>query len=305
MPREMYGPDHAFLERSEILSFEEIARLAAIFRDLGVRKIRLTGGEPTIRRDLHRLVALLAPMRDVDLTLTTNGSLLEAQAAPLARAGLRRVSVSLDALDDAVFGKMNDVGFPVARVLAGIAAAEAAGLQPVKINCVVKRSVNLGAVLPLARRFRGTGNILRFIEFMDVGTTNGWRTDEVVPSRDLVRLISAEWPIEPVEPNYPGEVAERWRYRDGAGEIGFISSVTQPFCRGCHRARLSADGRLFACLFAATGTDLRGPLRAAASDAQLRERIESAWRVRGDRYSEIRSAGTAGLPKVEMSYIGG
>ncbi|MBI2921630.1 MAG: GTP 3',8-cyclase MoaA [Planctomycetes bacterium] len=305
MPKEVFGPGHPFLERSRLLAFEEIARLARIFRSLGVEKIRLTGGEPTLRRDLDRLVVLLAQIPGLDLTLTTNGSLLEQFARPLADAGLHRVSVSLDSLDDATFGKMNDVGFPVARVLAGIGAAAAAGLKPVKVNGVIKRSVNLGSVLPLARHFRGSGHILRFIEFMDVGTTNGWRMDEVVPSRELVALIGAEWPIEPVEPNYPGEVAERWRYKDGAGEIGFISSVTQAFCRNCSRARLSAEGRLFTCLFAVRGTDLRALLRGDASDDRIRETIAAEWRARDDRYSEIRKSETAALPKIEMSYIGG
>ncbi len=305
MPRAVFGPDYAFLDRKELLTFEELARVVRIFRDIGVEKVRLTGGEPTLRRDLHKLVRLLAPIPGLDLTLTTNGSTLVDLAPGFAEAGLKRVTVSLDSLDDAVFAKLNDVAFPVARVLDGIEAAAAAGFKPVKVNCVVKRSVNLGGVLDLARHFRGSGHILRFIEFMDVGTTNGWRMDEVVPSRELIATIGAEWQIEPLDPNYPGEVAGRWRFRDGAGEIGFISSVTQAFCRGCNRARLSADGRLFTCLFAVQGTDVRGPLRSGASDAQLADTIASAWRVRGDRYSELRSADTAGLPKVEMSFIGG
>ena len=305
MPKEVFGPDFAFLDRKELLTFEEIARLAGIFRGLGVEKVRLTGGEPTLRRDLDRLVGMLAGIPALDLTLTTNGSTLETLAPALAAAGLRRITVSLDSLDDVVFAKLNDVKFPVERVLGGIEAATRAGLKPVKINCVVKRSINLGGVLALAGKFRGTGHILRFIEFMDVGTTNGWRLDEVVPSRELIATIGAAWPIEPLDPNYPGEVAERWRFRDGAGEIGFISSVTQAFCRGCNRARLSADGRLFTCLFSVKGTDLRMPLRAGATDVELRETIAAAWRVRDDRYSEIRTEGTAGLARVEMSYIGG
>ncbi|KAF0240747.1 MAG: hypothetical protein FD180_4785 [Planctomycetota bacterium] len=305
MPRAVFGPDYAFLDRKELLTFEEIARVTRTFRALGVEKVRLTGGEPTLRRELDKLMALLAPIPGLDLTLTTNGSTLEGLAAGFATAGLKRVTVSLDSLDDAVFAKLNDVAFPVARVLAGIDAAAAAGLRPVKVNCVVKRSVNLAGVLDLARHFRGSGHILRFIEFMDVGTTNGWRMDEVVPSRELSATIGAAWPIEPVEANYPGEVAERWRYRDGAGEIGFISSVTQAFCRGCNRARLSADGRLFTCLFGVHGTDLRGPIRDGASDSELAATIASAWQTRTDRYSELRSAETVGLPKVEMSFIGG
>ncbi|MCE9584757.1 MAG: GTP 3',8-cyclase MoaA [Planctomycetes bacterium] len=305
MPKEVFGANYAFMERSELLSFEEITRLARIFRGLGVEKVRLTGGEPTLRRDLDILVRMLAEIPGLDLTLTTNGSTLESQAAPLAAAGLKRITVSLDSLDDEVFGKMNDVEFKVARVLAGIEAASAAGLRPVKLNCVVKRSVNLGGVLDLAAHFRGTGHVMRFIEFMDVGNTNGWRMDEVVPSRELIAKIGAAWPIEPVDANYPGEVAERWRFKDGAGEIGFISSVTQAFCRTCNRARLSANGRLFTCLFGVHGTDLRGPARAGVSDAQLAEVVSNAWRARDDRYSELRTAQTAGLPKIEMSFIGG
>jgi GTP 3',8-cyclase len=305
MPRAVFGPDYAFLDRKELLTFEEITRLVRIFRGLGVEKVRLTGGEPTLRRELPKLVGMLSPIQGLDLTLTTNGSTLRDLAAGFAAAGLKRVTVSLDSLDDSVFAKLNDVAFPVARVLDGIDAAVAAGLTPLKVNCVVKRSINLGGVLDLARRFRGTGHILRFIEFMDVGTTNGWRMDEVVPSRELIAMIGAAWPLEPLDPNYPGEVAGRWRFLDGAGEIGFISSVTQAFCRGCNRARLSADGRLFTCLFGVHGTDLRGPLRQGATDEQLAATIVSAWQARGDRYSELRSAETAGLPRVEMSFIGG
>ncbi len=305
MPREVFGPDYAFMERAELLTFEEITRLARLFRALGIEKIRLTGGEPTLRRELDKLVRMLAEIPGLDLTLTTNGSTLETLAQPLAAAGLKRVTVSLDSLDDAVFAKMNDANFPVARVLAGIAAASAAGLKPVKVNCVVNRRVNMGSVLDLARHFRGTGHVMRFIEFMDVGTSNGWRLDDVVPSRELIELVGREWPIEPVGASYPGEVAARWRYLDGAGEVGFISSVTQPFCRSCNRARLSADGRLFTCLFGVQGHDLRGPLRAGASETQLSEAIAQAWRQREDRYSELRSSETAGLPKIEMSFIGG
>ncbi len=305
MPKSVFGADHAFLPKTELLTFEEIARLAGLFRALGVEKIRLTGGEPTLRKDLDVLVRMLAGIPDLDLTLTTNGSTLDALARPLAAAGLRRVTVSLDSLDDAVFGKMNDVSFPVARVLAGIDGAGAAGLTPLKINCVVRRSVNLDSVIPLAERFRGSPHVLRFIEFMDVGTTNGWRLDDVVPAGELAAMIGARWPIEPAERHYPGEVAERWRYRDGRGEIGFISSVTRAFCGACTRARLSADGRLYLCLFGVRGIDLRAPLRSGASDADLTALISTAWRARDDRYSELRGAATEGLPRVEMSFIGG
>jgi cyclic pyranopterin phosphate synthase len=276
-----------------------------VFVAHGVKKIRLTGGEPLVRRELEKLIAMLATIDGLDLTLTTNGSLLPQKAHALAEAGLKRVTVSLDSLDDAVFQAMNDVGFPVERVLAGIEAAAAAGLTPVKVNMVVKRGVNDGSILEMARFFRGTGHVLRFIEYMDVGHTNGWRLDEVVPAAEIVRTIDAEFPLEPVEPNYRGEVAERWRYKDGSGEIGVIASVTQPFCGGCTRARLSAQGELYTCLFAVRGHDLRALLRGGASDKELLEAIGRIWGRRTDRYSEIRSAETVGLPKVEMSYIGG
>ena len=306
MPREVFGRDYQFLERRELLTFEEIERLAYAFvRAGGVRKIRLTGGEPLVRRDVERLIELLARIEGVELTLTTNGSLLPQKAEALREAGLRRVTVSLDSLDDVVFRAMNDVDFPVARVLEGIEAAAAAGLEPVKINMVVKRGVNDHDVLPMARHFHGSGHILRFIEYMDVGHTNGWRMDDVVPSAEIAAAVDAELPIEPADPNYRGEVAKRWRYRDGGGEIGFISSVTQPFCGGCTRARLSAEGRLFTCLFGTRGHDLRALVRSDASDADLEEAIAAIWRVRADRYSEIRTSETAALPKVEMSYIGG
>ncbi len=305
MPKEVFGRDYQFLERRELLSFEEIERLARAFVRQGVEKIRLTGGEPLVRRDLERLVDLLARIDDLDLTLTTNGSLLPQKAQALRDAGLRRVTVSLDSLDDATFRAMNDVDFPVARVLEGIDAAAAAGLTPVKVNMVVKRGVNDAGILAMARHFHGSGHILRFIEYMDVGHTNGWRLDDVVPATEIVAAIDAELPLEPVEPNYPGEVANRWRYRDGGGEIGVIASVTQPFCGGCTRARLSAEGRLFTCLFARRGHDLRAKVRGGAADAELDEAIAAVWRVRGDRYSELRTAETAALPKVEMSYIGG
>jgi cyclic pyranopterin phosphate synthase len=305
MPKEVYGRGFQFLERSELLTFEEIERLAGAFASLGVEKVRLTGGEPLLRRELERLVELLAAIPELDLTLTTNGSLLSRKAQSLADAGLRRVTVSLDSLDDEVFRAMNDVDVPVERVLAGIEAAAAAGLAPVKVNMVVKRGVNDDSVLPMARYFRGSGHILRFIEYMDVGHTNGWRLDDVVPAAEIVGAVGGELPLEPLEPNYPGEVARRYRYADGSGEIGVIASVTQPFCGACTRARLSAEGRLYTCLFATDGHDLRALLRGGATDAELQEAISALWRSRSDRYSELRSADTADLPKVEMSYIGG
>jgi cyclic pyranopterin phosphate synthase len=305
MPKEVFGRDFQFLERGQLLSFGEIHRLVRIFRDHGVQKIRITGGEPLVRRKLERLIEMLAYWDDLDLTLTTNGSLLKQQARDLKNAGLRRITVSLDSLDDAVFKAMNDVDFPVEKVLEGIAAAAAAGLRPIKINMVVKRGVNEHSVLPMARFFREQGHVLRLIEFMDVGATNGWRMEQVVPSRDLVKMIDRHLPIEPVDPSYRGEVAERWRYRDGSGEIGFISSVSHAFCRDCTRARLSAEGQLYTCLFATKGTDLRGLLRRDASDDDISRLIGQVWTGRADRYSEIRTAETAKLRKVEMSYIGG
>ncbi len=307
MPREVFGRDFAFLPRSELLTFEEIARLARFFAARGVEKIRLTGGEPLLRRDLERLIAMLASIDGIrDLALTTNGSLLTPEKARSLRdAGLRRVTISLDSLDDAVFREMNDVDFPVARVLDAIDAAEAAGLEPVKIDMVVKRGANDDGIVDMARRFRGTPHIVRFIEYMDVGNTNGWRLDDVVSAREIRDRIAAEWPIEPAEANYFGEVAERWRYADGSGEIGIISSVTQPFCGSCTRARLSADGELYTCLFAAHGRDFRSLLRGGATDDDISAAISSVWRARDDRYSEIRSADTLALKKVEMSHIGG
>jgi cyclic pyranopterin phosphate synthase len=305
MPKEVFGRDYRFLERRELLTFEEIERLARAFVRQGVRKIRLTGGEPLVRRDVERLIEMLAGIDGVDLTLTTNGSLLPQKAQTLRDAGLRRVTISLDSLDDGVFSAMNDVDFPVARVLEGIDAAAAAGLRPVKVNMVVKRGVNAHHVLPMARHFHGSGHILRFIEYMDVGHTNGWRMDDVVPAAEIVATVGAELPVEPVRPNYAGEVANRFRYLDGGGEIGVIASVTQPFCGGCTRARLSAEGRLFTCLFGVRGHDLRAVVRDGGSDAELDEAIAAVWRRRGDRYSELRTAETAARPKVEMSYIGG
>jgi GTP 3',8-cyclase len=305
MPREMFDHDFKFVAHEEILSFEEIARLARLFADLGVKKIRLTGGEPLVRRGLERLVAMLAQIPGLDLTLTTNGSLLAKQAAALAGAGLKRVTVSLDSLEDATFRAINDADCPVSKVIDGIDAAAAAGMAPIKINMVVKRGTNDGHVLAMAERWRGTGHVVRFIEYMDVGTTNGWRMDDVVPSAQIVKMIGERYPLEPVDPDYRGEVAERWRYRDGAGEIGVISSVTQAFCRDCNRLRLSAEGSLYTCLFAQQGHDLKWLLRHGGSDAELVNEIAAVWRARGDRYSEIRTTETAKARKVEMSYIGG
>ena len=305
MPKEVFGKDFQFLPRGEILSFEEIERLVRVFVGLGVQKVRLTGGEPLVRRHIERLVEMLAKVSDLDLTLTTNGSLLAGRARALRDAGLKRVTVSLDSLDDEVFKSMNDVDFPVARVLEGMDAAEAAGLAPIKVNMVVKRGLNENSILPMARHFRGTGRILRFIEYMDVGSSNGWRLDDVVSAREIVATIDRELPLEPVEKNYPGEVAERWRYRDGSGEIGVIASVTQAFCADCTRARLSADGSLYTCLFATQGHDLRALVRSDATDSQIADSIAAIWTARDDRYSELRSEETAGLKKIEMSFIGG
>ena len=303
MPRDVFDENYTFLPQSSLLSFEEITTLARVFVGLGVEKIRLTGGEPLVRRDLERLIKMLAVL-DVDLTLTTNGSLLAKKARALKDAGLKRITVSLDSLDDATFKAMNDADFPVAKVLEGIDAASAAGL-PVKVNMVVKRGLNDHHVIDMARHFRASGHIVRFIEYMDVGSTNGWRMDDVIPSAELVRRISAEFPLEQVDPDYRGEVAERWRYRDGGGEIGVISSVTQAFCSDCTRLRLSTEGSMYTCLFGQTGHDLRGLLRAGASEADLRDEIVAVWRARADRYSEVRTAETARASKVEMSYIGG
>lgn len=306
MPKEIFGRDFAFLPRKELLTFEEITRLATLFAAEGVSKLRLTGGEPLLRRDIDQLVAMLAAIDGIDdVALTTNGAALAAKARALKEAGLARVTVSLDALDDATFEAMNDVGFPVARVLAGIDAAAVAGLDPVKVNMVVKRGVNDHCVTQMAEGFRGTGHILRFVEFMDVGTTNGWRMDDVVSAAEIVAAIDERWPLEPLEPNYSGEVASRYRYRDGGGEIGIIASVTQPFCGACSRARLSADGKLYTCLFAAQGHDLRAQLRGGADDDELAAAVWAVWGRRADRYSELRHAHTRRRAKVEMSYIGG
>ena len=305
MPKEVFGRDYQFLERKELLSFEEIARVVRLFVAQGVTKVRLTGGEPLVRRHVEQLVAMLASIPGLDLTLTSNGALLQQKAQRLKDAGLKRITVSLDALDDGVFRRMNDVDFPVDQVLAGIEAAARAGLAPIKINMVVKRGLNEDSILPMARYFRQHGHILRFIEYMDVGHTNGWCLDDVVSAREIVSTIDAEFPLEPADPNYRGEVAERWRYRDGGGEIGVIASVTQAFCRDCTRMRLSTEGKLYTCLFATEGHDLRRLLRSGAGDGEILEAIAAVWTGRTDRYSEIRGAATIPLRKIEMSYIGG
>lgn len=305
MPKEVFGPDYKFLPRDQVLTFEEITRLASIFVSLGVKKIRLTGGEPLVRKDLPDLISMLSKIPEIDLTMTTNGALLPRFAEQLKAAGLKRVTVSLDSLDNEIFKSMNDVDFPVEKVLEGMEAAKAAGLEPIKVNMVVKRGVNESSVLPMARFFREKGYILRFIEYMDVGHTNGWRMDEVVTAKEIIQMIAAEMPLEPADPNYRGEVAERWRYKDGGGEIGVIASVTQAFCRDCNRARLSAEGKLYTCLFAVKGHDFRGLLRGGAADEAVVQMLENVWGKRADRYSEIRSESTIPLPKVEMSHIGG
>ena len=305
MPRAVFDKDYPFLPRAQLLSFEEILRVARIFAARGVRKIRITGGEPLLRKDIERLIAMLATLEDVELTLTTNGVLLPKLARTLRDAGLHRVTVSLDALDDVTFRRMNDADYPVERVLEGIAAAQAAGFDAIKVNMVVKRGSNDQDIVPMARHFRNSGHILRFIEFMDVGASNGWKMDEVLPSRDVIARIHEHFALEPIDPNYEGEVAERWRYVDGAGEVGVISSVTQAFCSTCTRIRLSTEGKLYTCLFAQHGHDLRELLRGDADDARIDAAIAGVWTQRDDRYSEIRTAATAGRPKIEMSYIGG
>jgi GTP 3',8-cyclase len=305
MPRAVFGPGFEFMHRSQILTYEEIERLARVFAGLGVVKLRITGGEPLVRRDVDHLVARLVAVPGIeDVAMTTNGALLAARAEVLRAAGLRRVTISLDSLDDAVFRAMNDVDFPVERVLEAIDAAAAAGLA-VKVNAVIKRAWNDDGITELADHFRGTGHVLRLIEYMDVGNSNGWRMDDVVPAGRMLEEIAGRWPLEPVEPAYPGEVATRYRYQDGAGEIGIIASVTQPFCGGCTRARLSADGKLYTCLFGSAGHDLRELVRSTDDDDQLRERISGIWRSRSDRYSERRSARTRRMHRVEMSRIGG
>ena len=304
MPKDVFDADYQYVPHGDLLTFEEITRVARIAKDHGVEKLRLTGGEPLLRRNLERLIEMLARL-DLDLTLTTNGSALAQKARSLREAGLTRVTVSLDSLDDATFRAMNDVDFPVAKVLDAIDAAAAAGLAPIKVNAVVKRGVNDQHIVDMARHFKGSGHILRFIEFMDVGASNGWRLDDVIPSAEVVRRIHAVFPLEPIDPNYAGEVAERWRYVDGSGEIGVISSVTQAFCATCTRARLSPEGKLFTCLFATHGHDLRVLLRGGASDDALAAAMAGIWSQRTDRYSELRTAQTPGLKKIEMSYIGG
>jgi len=310
MPREVFGPDHEFLAAEAMCSFDEITRLCRLFAELGVEKVRITGGEPLLRRDLEQLVAMISTVPGIrDVALTTNGMLLAAKAPALREAGLSRVTVSLDALDEEVFRAMGDTKLPLGRVLAGIDAALEAGLSPVKVNMVVRRGVNDHCVLPMAEHFRHRPEILRFIEYMDVGSTNGWRHEDVVPVADSLHAIGERWPLEPLAPTTPGEVAARYRYRDGGGEVGFIHSVSQPFCAGCTRARLSADGTLFTCLFATGGEDLLGLIRAGARDDQLRARLASVWEAREDRYSAARAeqlaAGPITAAKIEMSYIGG
>ncbi len=322
MPREVFGRDFQFVDRAELLSFEEIARVTRIMSELGVSKVRLTGGEPLLRRGLERLVETIAATDGIeDVAMTTNGTLLARRSEALAHAGLGRVTVSLDALEPSVFRSMSDSRVPLARVLEGIDAAQAAGLGPVKVNMVVRRGVNDHCVLAMAEHFRGRPQILRFIEFMDVGETNGWKLDEVVAGSEILAAIDDRWPLEPLSPSRPGEVASRWAYRDGAGELGVIQSVTTPFCQGCTRARLSADGRLYTCLFASDGFDLRAQLRSEASDSEIAARLGEVWLRRADRYSELRGLPKAGSTgalsatgrsarrtaqrKVEMSYIGG
>ena len=305
MPKEIFGRGYQFLPKADLLSYEELERLVRVFVGLGADKIRLTGGEPLTRREIETLIAKLAAIDDLDLTLTTNGSLLEEKAQALKDAGLRRITVSLDSLDEAVFRRMNDVDFPVERVIRAMDRANEVGLRPVKVNMVVKRGANEDSIVPMAAFFRERGYILRFIEYMDVGHTNGWRMDEVVPAREIVRRVNEAFPIEPVAPNYSGEVAERWRYTDGKGEVGIIASVTQAFCKDCTRARLSAEGKLYTCLFATEGTDLRALLRAGATDDEVAAKVADVWNARTDRYSELRSEETVRLQKIEMSYIGG
>lgn len=305
MPREAFGEGFRFLPREALLTFEEIERVTRILHRLGVRKVRLTGGEPLLRRDLPALVKKLAALPEIDLALTTNGSLLAKQAEALAAAGLRRVTVSLDALNEEVFRRLNDVDVPLSRVLEGIAAAAGCGLTPLKLNCVVRRGWNENQILPLVEFARREGYVVRFIEYMDVGTTNGWRLDDVVSAKEIRATIEAAYPLEALPPHHLGEVARRFRFRDGGGEVGFIASVSQPFCGDCTRLRLAADGRLFTCLFATQGYDLKSLLRAGADDETLDRALRDLWSRREDRYSELRSAATRALPRVEMSYVGG
>ena len=305
MPKEIFGHTYQFLKREELLTFEEITRLVHIFKRFGVRKVRLTGGEPLLRHSLETLVGMLREVPDIEIAMTTNASILPQKIEALKEAGLDRITISLDSLDEATFQAINDVGFPVAKVLEGIRSAEQAGFRPLKINMVVQRGVNDKDIIPMAEYFRGTGHILRFIEFMDVGTTNGWRMDDVVPAQEIIKTLHAVHPLIPADPHYRGEVARRYLYKDGGGEIGVIASVTQPFCRDCTRIRLSAKGGLYTCLFGIKPFDLRAMLRESASDDEIYQAIAELWRAREDRYSEIRSSKTHNLPKVEMSFIGG
>jgi len=305
MPREVFGEGYEFLPRRAILRFEEIHRVVRVAAGLGVQKVRLTGGEPLLRHDLPQLVGMLHEVEGIELALTTNGALLPKYAQALADAGLRRVTVSLDSLDDEVFQAMNDAEFPVSRVLEGIDAAAAAGLGPIKINAMVRRGINEDSIVDLARHFRGTGHVMRFIEFMDVGTSNAWKPEDVLSGAEIVQRITVEFPAEPIDPAYRGEVAKRWRYLDGEGEFGVITSVTQPFCGDCTRARLSAEGHLYTCLFAAEGADLRDTLRSGSSDEKLRQLLAGIWEKRQDRYSEQRFIEGKPVSRIEMSYIGG
>ncbi len=313
MPKEKFEKNHAFLAPTELLSFEEIERLAKVFLANGVRKIRITGGEPLLRKGIETLVEKLSKLKTlegkpVDIAMTTNGSALSKKAKALAKAGLNRITVSLDSIDPDTFMQLNDVGFPLQKVLEGIREARNAGIREVKINVVVKRGINDQGLLDIVRHFKGTGVIVRFIEYMDVGTANGWRMNDVVPSSEIVDTINSEFPIEPVEPNYKGEVAERWQFKDGTGEIGFISSVSQPFCKDCSRMRLSVDGKVYNCLFATEGFDLRQMMRGGASDMEIEEALGRIWSARSDHYSEIRTEETVSFrqaAKIEMSYIGG
>ena len=306
MPKEVFGSDYDYLSRSEMLSYEEIVRFVRLLVNLGITKVRITGGEPLLRKDIDHLIKMLALIPDLDLTLTTNGALLtEDKCVALKAAGLQRITVSLDSLNNDIFSSLNDVDFSVDKVINGIDNAAAVGLTPIKINMVVMRSVNLESVVPMAKYFRDSGHILRFIEYMDVGDSNGWKLDEVVPSSEIVQIIGSQLPIEPIAPNYLGEVASRWKYTDGSGEIGLISSVSQPFCGDCSRLRLSARGELFTCLFASSGHDVRTLLRGDASDEKIVDTVASLWKNRDDRYSELRSEQTQQIPRVEMSYIGG
>ncbi|MBS61230.1 MAG: GTP 3',8-cyclase MoaA [Anaerolineaceae bacterium] len=306
MPKEVFGSDYNYLARSEMLSYEEIVRFVRLLVNLGITKVRITGGEPLLRKDIDHLIKMLALIPDLDLTLTTNGALLtEDKCLALKTAGLQRITISLDSLNNDTFSSLNDVDFSVDEVINGIDNAASAGLTPIKINMVVMRSVNLESIVPMAKYFRDSGHILRFIEYMDVGDSNGWKLDEVVPSSEIVEIIGSQLPIEPIAPNYLGEVASRWQYTDGSGEIGLISSVSQPFCGDCSRLRLSARGELFTCLFASSGYDVRALLRGDTPDEKIVDTVASLWRNRDDRYSELRSEQTQQISRVEMSYIGG